>query len=98
MTTFMTLYIDMPFFLWYNKSYKKGGTFEMYSVLSKFLNVGSEWTVLCLKGDFAFLYSRDLHCTPYVVAWKLCEDGSWCQGHYFTNFEDAFKFFDGLED
>lgn len=70
----------------------------MFSVGAKFLNAGSLWQVLDLKGDFAFLHSCDLHYMPYVVVWKLCDDGSWCQAHYFCTFPEALKFFDNLED
>ena len=64
-------------------SFKIGDTFK---------NVGITFIVDDIKGDYTLVHSDELEFMPYIVAWKLSDDGSWGQGHYFTTREEAEEY------
>lgn len=39
--------------------------------------------------DYVLVYWKANKLTPFVAAWGYNDDGTWCQGHYFTNIIDA---------
>lgn len=59
---------------------------------SEFKNAGYTWKVLDSKGDYVLVHAEDKKWHPYVVAWKLSDDGSWAQGHYFEKEDEARKY------
>lgn len=60
---------------------------------SRFTNAGYEWKVLSQKGDYTLVHAPLKRFQPYVVAWKLSDDGSWGQGHYFNDERAAKSYF-----
>ena len=71
---------------------------ESLNVIDKeFSNAGSNWKILAQEGDYSLIVALDdkgkERKDRYVVAYKLEDDGSWGQCHYFTNKSDAMKFF-----
>jgi len=63
-----------------------------FSLGDAFENSGKHFTVYDIKGDYTLIYSDELKFMPYIVAWKLSNDGTWGQGRYFKNKEDAEKY------
>ena len=61
-------------------------------------NGSDKWKVLTQNNDYTAMVKLDANGDPrdnsFVVAWALDKDGSWGQGHYFTNKRDAMEFFD----
>nr|DAI08012.1 MAG TPA: antirestriction protein [Caudoviricetes sp.] len=71
---------------------KKSTFGEGFEVGDTFTNAGAEWTVLRSAGNYSLLYSKDRKFQPYVVAYRLDDDGTWGQGHYFSDKSDAVTF------
>lgn len=71
-----------------------GESIEKFPIGSTFTNAGHSWEVLDRKGDYSLLFSPTKKFMPYVVAWGLEDDGSWGQGHYFQNKDDAVEYFE----
>lgn len=71
-----------------------GESIGKFPIGSTFTNAGHSWNVLDRKGDYSFLFSPTKKFMPYVVAWGLEDDGSWGQGHYFQNKDDAVEYFE----
>lgn len=65
---------------------------ESFKVGDTFTNAGEEWEILRSKGDYSLVYAKDRKFYPYVVAYRLDDDGTWAQGHYFSNKDSAEKF------
>ena len=43
------------------------------------------------------LLKRKSDFMPWIAAWKYCDtNGTWGQGHYFNNKEDALEYIDEL--
>jgi len=61
---------------------------------SIFKNGDSLYTVVVdTKENYTFLVSNK---GQYVIVWKINQDFSWCQGHYYTSFGDAYKAYKSL--
>lgn len=63
---------------------------------STFENAGTTWKVLAQNEDDTLIVALDSEGnerSKFVVAWGLQSDGSWNQGHYFQNKEDAMKYY-----
>ena len=73
----------------YESSFKIGEDFD---------NAGYSWKVLDTKGDYTLIYAKDKSVQPYVVAWRLFDDGSWAQGHYFEDEASARKYLKRLKE
>lgn len=58
-----------------------------------FRNAGAVWQIKAQAGDYTLVYSSERRISPWVVAWKLDDDGSWGQGHYFEKQNDAEAYF-----
>lgn len=71
---------------------KKSTFGESFKVGDTFTNAGEEWEILRSKGDYSLVYAKDRKFYPYVVAYRLDDDGTWAQGHYFSNKDSAVKF------
>lgn len=71
---------------------KKSTFGESFEVGDTFTNAGVEWAVLYSLGDYSLVYSKDIKYQPYVVAYKLSDDGTWGQGHYFKDEKSAVTF------
>ena len=71
---------------------KKSTFGESFKVGDTFTNAGEEWEILRSEGDYSLVYAKDRKFYPYVVAYRLADDGTWAQGHYFSNKESAEKF------
>lgn len=71
---------------------KKSTFGEGFEVGDTFTNAGAEWVVLRSAGNYSLLYSKDRKFQPYVVAYRLDDDGTWGQGHYFSDKSDAVTF------
>lgn len=71
---------------------KKSTFGESFKVGDTFTNAGEEWEILRSEGDYSLLYAKDRKFYPYVVAYRLDDDGTWAQGHYFSNKDSAEKF------
>ena len=60
-------------------------------------NGSDKWKVLAQNNDYTAMVKLNDNDEPrddsFVVAWALDKDGTWGQGHYFTNKNDAMKFF-----
>lgn len=64
---------------------------------STFENAGTTWKVLAQNEDDTLIVALDSEGnerSKFVVAWGLQSDGSWNQGHYFQNKEDAMKYYE----
>lgn len=64
---------------------------------STFENAGTTWKVLTQNEDDTLIVALDSEGNErnkFVVAWGLQPDGSWNQGHYFQNKEDAIKYYE----
>ena len=64
---------------------------------SIFENAGTTWKVLAQNEDDTLIVALDSEGnerSKFVVAWGLQSDGSWNQGHYFQNKEDAMKYYE----
>lgn len=64
---------------------------------STFENAGTTWKVLAQNEDDTLIVALDSEGNErnkFVVAWGLQSDGSWNQGHYFQNKEDAMKYYE----
>lgn len=64
---------------------------------STFENAGTTWKVLAQNEDDTLIVALDSEGNErnkFVVAWGLQSDGSWNQGHYFQNKEDAIKYYE----
>ena len=73
---------------------KDGTAKEIEAEINKRMNIVIDWkehdgvTVALIKRP----YNK---CQPFVVAWNYYHvDGTWGQGHYFSNIVDAAKFYD----
>ena len=71
---------------------KKSTFGESFKVGDTFTNAGAEWEILRSEGDYTLVYAKDRKFYPYVVAYRLDDDGTWAQGHYFSNKDSAVKF------
>ena len=71
---------------------KKSTFGESFKVGDTFTNAGEDWEILRSEGDYSLVYAKDRKFYPYVVAYRLADDGTWAQGHYFSNKESAEKF------
>lgn len=71
---------------------KKSTFGESFKVGDTFTNAGEEWEILRSEGDYSLVYAKDRKFYPYVVAYRLSDDGTWAQGHYFSNKDSAEKF------
>ena len=71
---------------------KKSTFGESFKVGDTFTNAGEEWEILRSEGDYSLVYAKDRKFYPYVVAYRLADDGTWAQGHYFSNKDSAEKF------
>lgn len=57
-------------------------------------NIVIDWKE-CDGINVALIKRPNNKCQPYVVAWNYYHvDGTWGQGHYFSNIVDAVKFYD----
>ena len=63
-----------------------------FNIGDTFKNVGITFIVDDIKGDYTLVHSDELEFMPYIVAWKLSDDGSWGQGHYFKTRKDAEEY------
>lgn len=64
---------------------------------STFENAGTTWKVLAQNEDDTLIVALDSEGnerSKFVIAWGLQSDGSWNQGHYFQNKEDAMKYYE----
>lgn len=56
------------------------------------------WQVLNQRGEYALINALQSDGRPrtdrFAVVWKLDKDGTWGQGHYFTDINAAIKCFD----
>lgn len=56
------------------------------------------WQVLEQRGEYALINALNADGSPrtnrFAVVWKLDKDGTWAQGHYFTDIDAANKCFD----
>lgn len=62
-----------------------------------FENAGTTWKVLAQNGEDTLIVAIDAEGNErnrYVVAWGLNEDGSWNQGHYFSDKETATNYYE----
>lgn len=71
---------------------KKSTFGESFKVGDTFTNAGEEWEILRSEGDYSLVYAKDRKFYPYVVAYRLDDDGTWAQGHYFSDKDSAEKF------
>lgn len=75
----------------------EGATEKHLSVGTQFDNAGERFEVIDQNDDDALLVAINKetgeHKNRYVITWGLKSDGSWNQGHYFTNEKDATEFF-----
>lgn len=71
---------------------KKSTFGESFKVGDTFTNAGEEWEILRSEGDYSLVYAKDRKFHPYVVVYRLDDDGTWAQGHYFSNKDSAVKF------
>ena len=71
---------------------KKSTFGESFKVGDTFTNAGEDWEILRSEGDYSLVYAKDRKFYPYVVAYRLDDDGTWAQGHYFSNKDSAEKF------
>ena len=71
-----------------------GESIEKFPIGSTFTNAGYTWEVLDRKGEDSLLFSPTRKFMPYAVVWRLEDDGSWGQGHYFQNKDDAVRYFE----
>ena len=71
---------------------KKSTFGESFKVGDTFTNAGEEWEILRSEGDYTLVYAKDRKFHPYVVVYRLDDDGTWAQGHYFSNKDSAEKF------
>lgn len=71
---------------------KKSTFGESFKVGDTFTNAGEEWEILRSEGDYSLVYAKDRKFYPYVVAYRIDDDGTWAQGHYFSNKDSAEKF------
>ena len=71
---------------------KKSTFGESFKVGDTFTNAGEEWEILRSEGDYTLVYAKDRKFYPYVVVYRLDDDGTWAQGHYFSNKDSAEKF------
>lgn len=71
---------------------KKSTFGESFKVGDTFTNAGEEWEILRSEGDYTLVYAKDRKFHPYVVVYRLDDDGTWAQGHYFSNKDSAVKF------
>lgn len=62
---------------------------------NEFKNAGMNCEILDTNGDYTLVYCSNKVVEPYVVAYKVDEnDGSWAQGHYFNDVDDAQEYYD----
>ena len=76
---------------------KEGSTKLVKGEGDTFENAGTTWKVLTQNEEDTVIVALDPDGNErdkYVVAWGLQPDGSWNQGHYFSDRDKAMKFFD----
>lgn len=71
---------------------KKSTFGESFKVGDTFTNAGEDWEILRSEGDYTLVYAKDRKFHPYVVVYRLDDDGTWAQGHYFSNKNSAEQF------
>lgn len=71
---------------------KKSTFGESFKVGDTFTNAGEDWEILRSEGDYSLVYAKDRKFHPYVVVYRLADDGTWAQGHYFSDKDSAVKF------
>ena len=84
-----------------DKTIKSNVKTEGATILQKgegdiFKNAGSDWKVITQNDDYTVVVALDDEGNErekFVVAFGLQPDGSWNQGHYFQNKENAMKFY-----
>lgn len=67
---------------------------------STFENAGETWKVIKQNAEDTLVVALDKDGNEkdrYVVAWGLQKDNSWNQGHYFTDRNEAMKYFNKRE-
>lgn len=65
-----------------------------------FKNSGTTWKVIKQNAEDTLVVALDKDGNEkdrYVVAWGLQKDNSWNQGHYFTDRDEAMKYFNKRE-
>ena len=63
-----------------------------FNIGDTFQNINKTFVIDDIKGDYTLVHSDELKFMPYIVAWKLSDDGSWNQGHYFKTREEAEEY------
>lgn len=79
-----------------NKLLTEGATKLIKGEGDTFVNVGTTWKVLAQNEEDTVIVALDENGEPtdrYVVVWGLQKDGSWNQGHYFSDKQDAMKYY-----
>lgn len=84
-----------------SKNIKKENVTKMKKAEGEtFDNAGTTWKTIKQNEDDTLIVALDNdgnERNKYVVAYGLQTDGSWNQGHYFSNKDKAMKFFDKRE-